>query len=98
MLYLTDQTKSNKAASDLNFGNDAISIRKLQTCCRTKVPAKLTKSVRLQRERESEHKTLKAVSGKVEVLIGDAEHTAGTRLYSHQSHFSLLLKTLMSLL
>lgn len=98
MLYLTGQAKSNKAASNLNFGNNAISTRKLQTGCRTKVPVKLAQSVRLQREKESEHEKLKAVSGIAELLIVDAEHMAAMTLDSPRSHFSLLLKKLMNVL
>lgn len=82
MLYSAEQTESNKAAS---FGNDTISIRKLQTRCGTKVQEKLTKSIRLQRE--SQRKKLRAVSGGAELLIDDAEHTAAMRPSS--SHFSV---------
>ena len=58
--------------------NDAISIRKLQTCGRAKVPEQLAAIHQTsEAKRESERSELKAVSGDGEPLIDEAETRCG---------------------
>lgn len=65
--------KNNKAASDLKLWKQCNFHKETSNLLQNKGTSETLK-IRLQRERGSERKKSKAVSGKVEVLIEDAEH------------------------